>query len=142
MSDDPGYPAGVPTWSEGIATLLGKLPGLMSEGHLTINDARVIQHLAGRPTARRTARCPICIVPGVPGVLGTFQAETDEELFAQVATHTIKVHNGGPADAFNTAESVLPHVGCAYRKDAEERPWLYRAPGSAVSSGQQASEER
>ena len=132
MSDDLGDPAGVPTWAEGIAALLGKLPGLTSEGHLTANDARVIQHLADRPRARRTARCPICIVPSASG---PFRAETDEELFALIANHTIEVHNGGPVDAFNTAERVLPFVGIAYRKDALARPWLYQ-------SGQQASEER
>lgn len=53
-SDDLGYPAGVPTWDEGIATLLGKLTGLVSEGHVTINDARVIQHLADRVRAPAT----------------------------------------------------------------------------------------
>jgi hypothetical protein len=65
-----------------------------------------------------------------------FQAETDEELFALIANHTIKMHNGGPVDAFNTAESVLPVVGLAYRRDAEEQPWLYGGP---ERSGQQAS---
>jgi hypothetical protein len=124
MSDDLGYPA-APAWDEGIAALVGRLPDLVSEGHLTINDARVIQYLAGRPKAARTARCPVCIVPATSG---PFRAETDEELFALIANHTIEVHNGGPVDAFDTAESVLPLVGRAYRKDAEARPWLYQ-PG-------------
>lgn len=116
--------AGVPTWDGAIATLLGKLPQLVSEGHLTINDTRTIQHLADRPKARRTTRCPVCLVPSP--VDGIFCAETDKELFALVANHTIKVHNGGPVDAFETAEIVLPHVGRAYRKDAKERPWQFR----------------
>lgn len=123
MSEDLGHPVGVPTWGEGVAALLGRLPVLVSEGHLTINDARVIRHLADRSKATRTARCPVCIVPAAAR---PFRAETDEELFALIANHTINAHNGGSVDAFNTAESVLPHVGRAYRKDAEERPWLYQ----------------
>lgn len=114
-------------WDEAITALLAKLPALVQQdAHLTVNDARAIQHLADRPRAKRTARCPVCLVPSaVP-----FQAETGEELFALIANHTMQVHNGGPVDAFNTAESVLPLVGIAYRKDAEARPWLYQ-PTSA-----------
>jgi hypothetical protein len=51
MSNEPDRPDCTPTWDEGIATLLGKLPGLAAEGHLTINDTRVIQYLAARRTA-------------------------------------------------------------------------------------------
>src|ERR1700733_1753752 len=98
------------------AALVSKIPGLVTEGHLTAEDARVIQRLVGRPKAVRTARCPVCVMPS----LLPFQAETDEELFALIANHTVQVHNGGSVDAFNTAESVLPLVGRAYRRDAEE----------------------
>jgi hypothetical protein len=118
-----GCPASVSAWDEAIAALLSRLPSLLGDGHLTANDAQVIRHLADRPKVRRTARCPVCLAPSS---LGTFHAESDEELFALIANHTIKVHNGGPVDAFNTAESVLPHVGLTYRKDAEDRPWLYQ----------------
>lgn len=44
----------VPTWDEGIERLLAKLPRLVSqEQHLTINDVRVIQHLAATYTAAK-----------------------------------------------------------------------------------------
>jgi hypothetical protein len=42
---DPGR---IPTWQEGTEALLAKLPALAAQqAHLTINDARVIQYLAG-----------------------------------------------------------------------------------------------
>lgn len=70
----------------------------------------------------RTARCPVCLVPP----LVPLTAETDEELFAMIASHTMQVHGGGPADAFSTAEDALPRVGAAYRRDAAEHPEKYR----------------
>jgi hypothetical protein len=50
---DPDYHGKlkVPTWREGTDTLLAKLPGLLGDGRITINDARVIQYLAGLLTA-------------------------------------------------------------------------------------------
>lgn len=120
MSDDLAtYPADVPTWAEGIADLLGKLPDLVSEGHVSVNDARVIRYLADRPPAVRTARCPVCLAPSE--ACGIFHAGTDEELFAMVADHIMQVHNGGSADAFKVAEWVLPQVGAAYRKGTEAK---------------------
>lgn len=43
MNDD----STVPTWQEGIDRLLGKLDSLVADGAVTVNDARVIRHLAG-----------------------------------------------------------------------------------------------
>jgi hypothetical protein len=72
----------------------------------------------------RAAHCPVCAAPDLSG--GRFTADTDEELFAMIADHTIKVHGGGPADAFSTAEDALPWVGAAYRRDAAARPHAYQ----------------
>lgn len=121
-------PDGVPTWDEGIARLLAKLPGLIGDGAITRNDARVVEYLVSRPPAVRTARCPVCVAPSE--LCGLFHAPSDEELFAAVANHVMQVHGGGPVDAFNAAEHAVLWVGLAYRKDARERPWLYQPEGS------------
>jgi len=116
-------PLGKPVLRDRAPGLVSRLADMVGEGHLSDEDADVIRYLAGRPAEKRTVTCPICRGFTWDGV---FTAETDEELFAMVANHTMSHHNGGPVDAFCTAESVLPVVGAAYRKDAAERPWLYQ----------------
>lgn len=64
MSGWTEAPEGVPSWEEGIAHLIAKLPGLVAGASLTINDCRVIQHLAGERerirglAVARGATCP------------------------------------------------------------------------------------
>ena len=43
----PAPEMGIPAWDEGVATLWAKLPALVREGRLSLNDARTIEHLAG-----------------------------------------------------------------------------------------------
>lgn len=62
----------------------------------------------------RRAHCPVCVGPSRE-LTGTFKAGSDEELFGMIADHVIKVHGGGPVDAFSTAEDALPSVGARYR---------------------------
>ena len=38
---------GIPAWEEGVATLRAKLPALVREGRLSLNDALTFEHLAG-----------------------------------------------------------------------------------------------
>lgn len=75
-----------------------------------------------------SARCPVCVVPGPGPLSGEFTARTGDELFAMIAGHVMQVHNGGGADAFSTAESVLPHIGQRWRRRAAADPDAYRAP--------------
>jgi hypothetical protein len=96
-----------------MAAVLDRLSALAGEGRLADGDVQAIRHLASRPKARRTARCPVCVLPDM---FGTFTAETDADLFAMIASHVMSNHNGGGTDAFCTAERVLPHIGDAYRK--------------------------
>jgi hypothetical protein len=131
MTSEPVRLPDAPARAAQVASLLGRLAELESGGHLTAGEAGVIRRLAGRPPEMRTVRCPACL-PGLP--FDVFRAETDEELFALVAGHVMRMHNGGGVDAFCAAESVLPHVGLAYRKDAEERPWLYRPAKCTTAS--------
>lgn len=65
-----------------------------------------------------TAHCPVCVPGAARDLFGSFAADTDEDLFAQVADHVIKVHGGGPVDAFESAEDALPWVGARYRAEA------------------------
>ena len=84
MASEPDYPAGPWAWTEGIKSLVGRLPALVSEGHLSASDARVVQHLADQPVATRTAHCPVCVLRDL---FGEFQAGTDQ---AAVRWNTVR----------------------------------------------------
>jgi hypothetical protein len=68
----------------------------------------------------RHAHCPICVI------LTKFEADSDRELFAQVANHTVNIHGGDPVDAFNTALVAVPGTGAWYVRDARLHPENYQ----------------
>jgi hypothetical protein len=72
-------------------------------------------------------RCPICVVPGPGPLFGEFTAMSDEQLFAMIANHVMGSHNGGGADAFDTAERVLPRIGQRWRERVAADPDSYRS---------------
>lgn len=65
----------------------------------------------------RTAHCPVCLPGGPRELFGSFEAPTDRDLFALIATHAIRVHGAGPAEAFETAADVFPLIAQQYREE-------------------------
>lgn len=61
------------------------------------------------------AKCPICILPGP--LWGVFEADTDDELFAKIAEHTISMHNGGSGDAYWAASVALSLTAARYQRE-------------------------
>lgn len=72
-----------------MAAVLDRLTAMAGEGRLADGDVQAIRHLASRPKARRTVRCPVC---ALPDMFGTFTAETDADLFAMIANHVMASH--------------------------------------------------
>lgn len=124
-------PEGVPTWDEGIERLLGKLPALLAEGAITINDARVVQYLAQaarlcgdarewlcvpcntihppQPGEFLTAPCPVCASPMAPTSpnlreIGRLRGELARRDAGAVTEHALQMAGGSVQVRYDTPE--------------------------------------
>jgi hypothetical protein len=61
------------------------------------------------------ARRPICLCPEQTP-WGIFEAETEDELFAMIANHTISMHHGGPINAYWAASVAMPMTAARYQQ--------------------------
>lgn len=120
--------AHIPTWDEGIDHLLGKLSDRLAEGGLTINDARVIHHLADayRTEARRRTEYllggyPVTIYDTVLGTIAMSHSKFGPKV--KLVGEQQCVHFASPREAREAAAAL---TAAADECDAD---------GSSVDSG-------